>query len=61
MVRSFVSLLSRLDRFGHKMEMHYEGRTEYNTGFGGCLSIIVYVLILVNAINIGSDFIYDEN
>ena len=58
---SFVRYLTSADRFGHKPELHYAGSTKFRTALGGCASVILYVLVLINAFNIVSDFINDEN
>ena len=46
-----------MDRFGHLMQMHYEGESTFNTVYGAIITIAVYALILVNTLNIGTDFI----
>ena len=61
LVRSFTNLFKKLDRFGHKFEMHFEGRSQFQTLCGASVSLLVYVLILINALNIFSDFVNHEN
>ena len=58
---SFMSYLTKADGFGHKFELHYKGSTQFQTAIGGCATIILYILVSINAINILSDFINDEN
>ena len=58
---SFVRYLTRADRFGHRPELHYAGDTQFRTALGGCASLILYVLMLINTFNIVSDFINDDN
>ena len=41
--------------------MHYEGSSRYTTGFGGFITIVYYVLCAVNAVNICTDFMNNEN
>ena len=41
--------------------MHYKGDSVFTTGFGGFVSLLIYVLIIINSINVMSDFINNEN
>ena len=54
-------LLNGLDRFGYRMELHYKGKPTFTTGFGGCVTLLVYVLIAINTINICEDFLNNDN
>ncbi len=58
---SFARLFKKLDRFGYKAEMHFEGKAQYRTIFGAFVTLFVYVLILINALNIVSDFVNQAN
>ena len=53
--------LAQADKFGRSYDLHYKGDTFYKTSFGGCITIIIYVLVAINAVKIFSDFINDEN
>ena len=61
MANFFQKVLRSADKFGHKIEMHYEGSTRYTTGFGGFITIVYYILIAINAVNICTDFLNNEN
>ena len=58
---SFTSLFKKLDRFGYEVEMHFEGSSQFRTLFGASITLFVYVLILINALNIVSDFVNHAN
>ena len=47
--------------FGHRIQMHYKGNPEFSTGFGGFVSLLAYVLIIINSIQVISDFVNNEN
>lgn len=51
----------KLDRFGYEVEMHFEGSSSFKTIFGALVSLIVYILILINALNITADFFNNGN
>ena len=48
-----------LDRFGYRLDMHYQGSPVYNTFFGSLVTVLTYILILINALSISSDFVND--
>ena len=50
-------LLLRLDIFGHKVGMHYRGEDAYRTKFGGLLSLATYVLVIIQTLNLVTDFV----
>ena len=54
------SLLS-LDRYGHKVEMHYKGKPEYRTLLGSLVTIATYTLVLINALSIAGDYVTNNN
>ncbi len=54
---TFASLIKNLDIFGHKIEMHFEGSSQYKTIFGACVTLFVYVLVIINTMNIVSDYV----
>ena len=58
---ALISVFKRIDRFGHRIDMHFDGRTSYQTVFGAFITVIVYTLILINTLNIGLDFINNGN
>lgn len=58
---SFIKHLLKLDKFGYEVEMHYQGNSVYKTLFGSLVSVLTYVLILINALGICSDFINNDN
>ena len=58
---SFLKSLLSLDKFGYQMEMHYQGASVYKTLFGSLVSVLTYILILINALSISSDFISNDN
>ncbi len=41
--------------------MHFEGSSQFRTLFGAFITLIVYVLILINALNIVTDFVNQDN
>ena len=43
----FGTFLLRRDILGHKISMNYRGNTSYNTYFGSLISIVIYILVLV--------------
>ena len=58
---SLTKYLLKLDRFGHRMEMHYQGSATYQTLFGSLVTVLTYVLILINLVTIFSAFINNDN
>ena len=50
-------LLLKLDIFGHKVGVHYRGDDAYRTKFGGLLSLATYVLVLIQTLNLVTDFV----
>ena len=58
---ALISVFKRIDRFGHRLDMHFDGRTSFQTVFGAFITVIVYTLILINTLNIGMDFINNGN
>ncbi len=56
-----TGVVKKFDRFGHTMGLNYEGSSSYKTLFGSCISIIAYILILINASNILIDFVNNDN
>ena len=59
--KSISGVFKKLDRFGYTIEMHYKGESAFTTCFGGFASLFIYVLIIINSINVMSDFINNEN
>ena len=57
---SFIKHLLKLDKFGYEVEMHYQGNSIYKTMFGTLVSVLTYVLILINALGVFSDFINND-
>ena len=51
----------RLDKFGYSVGVHYQGSSQYKTLFGSLISVLTYVLIIINALGILSDFINNDN
>ncbi len=41
--------------------MHFEGSSQFRTLFGASVTLVVYILILINTLNILSDFLNNEN
>ena len=58
---AFLSKFKQIDRFGQQIEIHYKGKTSYQTICGAIATLFVYSLILVNTINISLDFINNDN
>ena len=56
MAISFGGLLRSLDIYGHKIGVHYGGEDTFKTGFGGFMTCATYILILINAIGLVTDF-----
>ena len=50
-------LLLRLDIYGHKVGVHYRGEDAYKTKFGGLLSLATYVLVMIQTLNLVTDFV----
>ena len=55
-----IKHLLKLDKFGYEVEMHYQGNSVYKTLFGTLVSVLTYVLILINALSVFSDFISND-
>ena len=47
--------------YGHKIGVNYEGRDNFGTKLGAVVTLMTYVLILINAAKIGTEFVNDEN
>ena len=54
-------LFTGLDMYGHKIGVNYEGSDHFRTKLGAVVTLITYVLILINALNIGTQFVNDDN
>ena len=54
---TFSSLLVGLDIYGHQVGVHYKGDDAYRTKFGGMLSLITYVLVFIQTLNLITDFV----
>ena len=57
----FGNLVRSVDRFGYQVEMHFEGQAQYKTVFGGVVTLVIYVMITINAFNICTDFVLNDN
>ena len=42
-----AKFLTKLDRYGAKVRMNYNGKDSYANPIGGCLSLIINMLILI--------------
>ena len=51
------SLLASLDIYGHQVGVHYKGEDAYKTKFGGLLTLITYVLVFIQTLNLITDFV----
>ena len=49
-------LLTGLDVFGHKIGVNYNGDDAYKTKFGGLLTLITYVLVVIYTNTLVHDF-----
>ena len=47
-IATVCSLLQRLDIFGHRIGVNYKGKDTYQTYLGSICTLAVYVLILIN-------------
>ena len=47
--------------YGHKIGLNYEGSDKFKTKLGAVVTIMTYVLILINTLKIVSEFVNDEN
>ena len=61
MAKGLAIFIRQMDRFGHRMQMHYEGEETAQTLCGSLFTLAVYIIILINTINISMDFINDDN
>ena len=53
---TLCGLLVRLDIFGHNVGVHYKGEDAYKTKFGGLLTLVTYVLVIIQTLNLFTDF-----
>ena len=54
---SFIgNSLKGFDIFGHQMGVSYKGEGAVKTRLGGFLTIGTYVLLLINLLNLATDF-----
>jgi hypothetical protein len=58
---SFFKLIKNFDRFALPISLTHKGREEYKSSLGGLLSIIAYLIILINAWLLGMDIYKKEN
>jgi len=61
MVFKLGKLFRSFDRFGEAIQMNYKGETKFKTSCGAIATLIVYVLIFINTMNISLDFVNNEN
>ena len=45
------------DIYGHKIEVHYQGKSSYNTWLGFACSVFIYGIVFQSMIVLGTDFI----
>ena len=53
----FGEILKRQDIYGHKISLLYRGEDAFRTKFGGFLTVATYMLILIQSINLLTDFL----
>lgn len=53
----FGEILKRQDIYGHKISLLYRGEDAFRTKFGGLLTVATYVLILIQMVNLLTDFL----
>lgn len=56
-VKWLARQLTELDIFGHKISVHYKGSETFKTKFGGAMTLVAYVLIIVQTSNLFSGFV----
>ena len=47
-----VSLIKRIDLFGHSIGVNYRGEGTYRTKLGGLVSVLTFLLICANTIKL---------
>ena len=50
-------IISQLDLFGIDIKLRYKRKDQYQTWFGGCISLLVCAIIFFQFYRLGSDFI----
>ena len=45
------------DIYGHKIEVHYQGKSSYNTWLGLACTVFIYGIVFQSMIVLGTDFI----
>ena len=60
-MKNLTSLLQQIDRFGHKVSLHYQGDSDFKTVFGALVTVMVYTLIMINAVTICLDYVNNDN
>ena len=61
MVTTLSQLLLKTDRFGYEVEMHYQGSSSFKTYFGAIITCIFYIMVLVNSLNLLTDYFNSGN
>ena len=54
-------ILKLIDIFSKHLVLTYKGEEKFKTNFGGILTIISFIIIMINAIFIGKDIVLKEN
>lgn len=60
MARKFGKYLKEVDIFGQPISVLYQGSDVYKTRLGGFVTILTYVLVLINSIELGQDYFGTE-
>ena len=53
----FGALLKIFDIYGHKISVNYRGGGAFKTKLGGLVSLATFVLIIVNTVNLITQFV----
>lgn len=55
------TFLKSIDYFSRKFTFTYKGKDKYNTVLGGCITILAFIIIVINAWLIGKDIFLCQN
>ena len=54
--RMTTKVLSTFDIYGHPIGVHHQGETLYKTRLGSLFTILTYVLIIINMVDLVTKF-----
>ena len=57
MVNQLSERFQALDIFGHPIGVNYKGNSTFQTKMGAFFTLVVYSLIIINLVTLGTEFI----